>query len=856
MPDVLAGLTQRFPRAPTALLGHGNFLLRTALMWAALLALSLAGSLAPLDGWIFDGLVRAAPRAPSSSSVAIVESPTDLAPQITVRLRDAGASSVIRLDADPLEANSADAVGSCRPRPVQGVVRNLPMRDSAGVPCPISRVLHEVDPGAVTGATLSPDFSISTSTSLPRVNLARVEPSSTLQAAVAGRTVLLSTARRPDTYVTPMFAADGGMDESLLDAMLVESVLKRSAVRWAPAGVEVALAVLVALALQLATRRRRYRTTLAVATASIPAALLFGALLIRGVGFHVPMTATLLAIGVFALRTILRRNRTLGDTLVDLDHRLTGLVQQPLNRTFAQSPAQTWDQVNHFVTRFFDLERSVMLELPAGQSHLVAASALGCTAADVIEKRRDYRRAPYSTALAREHPTPPSRPFFPATEGLIDLIAPLTAADQLVGFWAFSVSARPEGELENLLLEAARYAGEAAKVVLRSRTAPTPVGESARRAIPLAQVRSRLLDAASQAREQLAAYRDVFSAVGHAIAVTDLLGRILFTNPRFEQLAANVSQPLLAMSVHDMLEQLCGLESSEAKNVLRSVVLQSATDDIELPARMLGGSVDYSLFLHPIRRDGRRINSAQNSPFDLLGLVLEISPSAVDAEVAGRLQRSMHDYVRRTKALLEQALRAADRIPPAEHARDMLTDQLMRGLHDARQFDQLLEEASSGDSGTPVSIDLVQMVYRARQACAIAATDKDAHVEIAEGGPRTVLAQPDALYAVLADAFAVLVEDAVAGGRVDVGWHASEDLQSVVLRMSNEGYGLPPWHVSDVMRAGGTLSLAGGGASLLDRLAQSAHALHTSTPFAITSELGKGYAIRMTFPRDASLRRG
>ncbi|MBA2547928.1 MAG: hypothetical protein H0V16_05635, partial [Burkholderiaceae bacterium] len=72
--------------------------------------------------------------------------------------------------------------------------------------------------------------------------------------------------------------------------------------------------------------------------------------------------------------------------------------------------------------------------------------------------------------------------------------------------------------------------------------------------------------------------------------------------------------------------------------------------------------------------------------------------------------------------------------------------------------------------------------------------------------------------------------------------------------MSNEGYGLPPWHVAEVMRAGGAVSFTGGGASPLDRLAHSAHALDAHTPFTITSELGKGYAIRIAFPPDAHFR--
>ncbi|MDQ3617326.1 MAG: hypothetical protein M3374_01130 [Pseudomonadota bacterium] len=856
MADALTTLLLRFRRLPDAPTGTGIPIYRSALLWILLCLLSLSGSLLPIDGWIFDGMVRAPPHSPGRSAAALVQAPAAMTGVATSRLLAAGATRVVPLGQDTDRRPHSQGTEACRPRPVQGMVRDLPMRDTAGQPCPIALAIRGLTGRPVTAAKLSPDFSIATSTALPRVSLGGNESAATLQAVVAGRTVLLSIGARPAAYVTPLFGTDGWLDEPMLDAMLIDSILQRRAVRWLPAGADVALAVVVALALQLAFHRRRYRAALAVALASIPLVLLLGGLLIRGAGVHVPMTATLLAIGVFALRTILRRNRTLGDTLVDLDHRLTGLVQQPLNRTFAQNPELTWDQVNHFVTRFFDLKRSVMLDLPAGQVYLTAASALGCSMDDIIEKRRDYRRAPYSTSLARERPTPPSRPFLPATEGLIDLIAPLTAADQLVGFWAFSVAALPEAELEALLLEAARYADEVAKVVLRSRNALVPTTEGTRQAIPLAQVRSRLLDGASQAREQLAAYRDVFSAVGHAIAVTDLLGRILFTNPRFEQLAASASKPLLAMSVHDMLKQLCGLDASEAKDVLRRVMLQTGTEDAELPARHLGVALDYSVFLHPIRRDGRRGSAIQASPFDLLGLVVEISPSAVDADMAGRLQRSMQDYVRRTQALLVQALRAADRVAPADHARDMLTDQLMRGLNDARQVDLMLQAASGQGAGTPVSIDLVQMVYRARQACAIPAAEKDARIGIAEGGPRTVIAHPDALRTVLADAFAVLVEDAVPGGRVDVAWHASEDLQAVLLSMSNEGYGLPPRHVADVMRAGGTVLPAGGGASLLDRLAQSAHALDASTPFTITSELGKGYAMRMVFPRDTQFRPG
>ncbi|MDQ3040210.1 MAG: hypothetical protein M3R16_10510, partial [Pseudomonadota bacterium] len=271
----------------------------------------------------------------------------------------------------------------------------------------------------------------------------------------------------------------------------------------------------------------------------------------------------------------------------------------------------------------------------------------------------------------------------------------------------------------------------------------------------------------------------------------------------------------------------------------------------ELPASQLGSALEHSLFLRPIRRDGRLASAMQASPFDLLGIVVEISPRAVDTDIADHhRQRSMHDYVMRTRALLELARRANDQAVPAALERDALMDQLEQGLLEADQVSLMLKADFGQGTNTPASLELADIVSRAREGCEIAATEKEARIVIGESGPRTEIAHPDALRTVLADAFAVLVDDAVPGGRVDVAWHVSENLQSVELRMSNEGYGLPPRHVADVMRAWRTASPAGGGASLLERLAKSAHALDASTPFTITSELGKGYAIRMVFPRD------
>ncbi len=826
-------------------------ILALAGFWTVLSLASLWGWLAPFDGRLFDLAIRALPSEPPAA-VAIVRT-NKRGPALPVDTwRHAGATRVIDLDTAGLGTFGAgqrfvatDAT-RCLPPAPDGVVRVLRLRDADGRPCPLAQVAAAAGLQVPAGTLLSPDFTVRTSTSIPRLDAASLPGPTALAIAVGGRIVLRVPAPDALSHVTPLYATDGLLEPSVIYAMALDALVRGRAIRWARPGVDVLAAALATLLLHLLLRRSSYRVTLTVTLLSlVPLLLVLGVALHVG-RMYVPGTASVIAIAAFALRALLRRNRALGQTLVDIDHRLTGLVGQPFGQGFELPTGLVWEHANRFVTELFDLRRSVMLELPLGTTHIRPAVAFGCTPADIIEKRRDYRRAPYSTALARELPTPPSRPFLPAEAGVVDLITPLIAADQLVGFWAFSVASPPGASVDTLALEGGRYASEIAKLVLRAGEANAPSDQAARRWPTLERLRGRLLDGANQAREQLAAHRDVFAAIGHPIAVCDLLGRVQFANPAFEQFAEAIEQPLMSLSVTGLLEKECGLTPSTAKQTLRHAMLGTGTE-ARLPIPVAENETPLALVLRPILRRVLDHPDVARSPFDLLGMIVEIVPDLRSAEDASRMGQTVAQYARRSQVMLDGIARSLDSLGLSEKSHEHLTDLVASGLNDAGQLLRQSTASLGRDAGDPGWLDLQQLLRRIRQGLASQAREKRVEIQLPQRSVPAVAADEEPLAHLLRCVVALLLDDAAPGSTLEIA-SAQQAGSAVQLRIVNDGYGMPDWHVQDVLRDRIEAPLKQE-ASPLERLAHAAAGVDGSIRFQLEAELGKGYQALLTIPR-------
>lgn len=849
--------------------------------WAALLMASMFGVLGAMDGWLFDRMVKFPPRQALASRVAVVTYPAngnaDERAALVDGLREAGAAAVVVVaaaattvpfaqpspaargnqqaqakGASPAAADATldpDEPGSgCQPGAEIGVARDLPLKGVRGQDCLIARMGGQLGLRLPAAARISPDFSILSGTALPALRSEQAGSPALLKLIVSGRTVLVYPGPDPPVHVTPLYASDGLMPASVLHALALDGLIRQRIVRWADPPLDVVLALAVVGLLSWWLRGASHRAVVRWCVLALLLVLLLGAGMLRLAYVHLPATASLGAILAFLLNRIASRNRALTQTLLDVDHQLTGLVQRPLAVSFNPTGDAIWEHVNRFVVQLFDLQRSVMLRLPAGTFHLEPASWIDCVPGSIVENRKDYRRSPYLTAIAAGRPIRLEKPYFPAGEGLVDFLAPLVVAEHLVGFWAFSAKAASTAELDALSHEAAPYADEVAKVVFHSAQAPEGNEPgSSRRFLKLATTRSRLLGVAQLAKEQLAAYRDVFVAVGHPIAVADLFGRIQFSNLRFEEYALAISRPLLAMSVHNILTQLCGVSAVEAKRLLRQTLVQRREEVGGLPVNVKDAPIAYSLHLKPVLRHGAGLSGAMVSPFDIIGLVIELSPT-VDPEVSlAEITRTTSKALRRVMAGLHSLVRITDGLPEGTGQRDLMADQLQMLLGVTGQLGKLFH-ASDHDARAN-AIDVRRLLERARQDALRDASGKSLEIVIDQVPPLSVVVREAPLRILLADLLGLLIEDANPGTSIRISTQLAPDQSWVTVQCSNVGYGLPETHVADVMkRAHADPASTAGEASTLERLAEHARELDAGLSLQLTTRIGEGFAAELRLP--------
>jgi len=138
------------------------------------------------------------------------------------------------------------------------------------------------------------------------------------------------------------------------------------------------------------------------------------------------------------------QDRALRSLVVDLASRSRELAsrsrEQAILPGFYASP-EPWNQVVELVRQTLDLGWLIFLERIPDQYYVREIAALNCRFADIDERRRDYRRVPYSDAVAeRQTVRLEQRLFLKADSAIDQYMTPLLFGGELLGFWAMGVS--------------------------------------------------------------------------------------------------------------------------------------------------------------------------------------------------------------------------------------------------------------------------------------------------------------------------------------------------------------------------------------------------------------------------------
>lgn len=377
------------------------------------------------------------------------------------------------------------------------------------------------------------------------------------------------------------------------------------------------------------------------------------------VGFHrvFPFGELVLTQLIVLLQFLFSEKRREGRILTSRAARLNARLSQKIQPTTFLQADDPWKNLHIFIDQHLHMRRSILLARVEQDHRVAAIHSLNCTIDDIDERRRDFQRAPYSSAIEAQRPYRLSdkRYFKDVTEQEVEYIVPLIFSGEVFGFWALTVEPDKKWraavfeqnlmsfsrELSELLYHRDRYVdwrNKEQRVFSRIVNLNYAVREQQQldSAIELLERRVDLL-------------QNVFSGNSSALVLYNLFGQVLTSNQKMDKLASTLDLKLFTISAHDLLIQLTGESSSEIKKLMLQITLHHRV--VEWPISSPELESDYILRVRPIKREERGIQEV--SPFLLAGILFEFIDVHLVQQVVERKRGLYRHYFNKLESHLE-----------------------------------------------------------------------------------------------------------------------------------------------------------------------------------------------------------
>lgn len=473
---------------------------------------------------------------------------------------------------------------------------------------------------------------------LPRIPLPSALADGLLQDLVRGRAVLVGHAASPDLpgLRTPLSGAESVVSALEFHAYALNTLLQQAEIRELPATVIVFLLLLVT-AVNLYTYRAPNLARMLWSTASL--IFLYLALatgLLLTLRLWLP-TGALVTLQVLVFLLILRHHWILQQEaqqalLLDASARIQGRLGG--NRHFYVSD-EHWQELVTLVTQTLNLRRMIFLERIPGDHRLREIVAHNCSIEDIEERRRDYQRTPYSTAIEANGPIVLKYRYLKPDETSKEqeYLTSLRSDGYVLGFWAFTLDRETDAQEdgEQHFLEIIRDYAEQISELLYQRhqwqRREKSLNHPLRRYFSLQDGQcnlQRLRHAIGLIERRLDTNEMVLNTSNTAMIVYDLFGRVMQTNRAMEKLLQQDNLPVYNLNALDLLCRLSHLTVDQARQSLRFVVRQqkavSFVGRIEALPRYR-----FMLRLHPILWQAERSSMQPTvAPFQVSGILFEL----------------------------------------------------------------------------------------------------------------------------------------------------------------------------------------------------------------------------------------
>ncbi len=650
---------------------------------------------------------------------------------------------------------------------------------------------------------------------LPRLAVERVLAGELIPALVSGRSVIIGPAQPswlPRLQV-PAHTLAQGVSEQGLSALefhgyALASLQQQRWIQRLPAWAVLVLLTLVA-ALNLAVYQLLgIRAQTVFSAGMIGGYVLLGWGLLHGLRLWWPLTDFIL-LQLLTFAWLLRERWVAEETAVNqaVSSVSARLLERYVPTRFYASP-EYWSQLVNLVDQTLDLTRFIFLEPVANDHRVREVQAIRCSLADIDERRRDYERTPYSSAIEAGEAIeltgarPYLRPMSELTER--QFLAPLLFAGRVQGFWAFGIDTAKAEPHEHFFRTLRDFSAQLAELLFHRqqwRDQQALQQNPWRRYLRLEAGQSLfggIRHYLGTLEQRLTTLESVIHGLDVATIHYDLFGRVQQLNRPMTELLQAAALPVYELTALDLLVKLSAYEPPQARQALNQVILERA--GITLEAQVGHSERDYVLVLRPLLAEAAPTTPSPANeavPFALRGLLFQL----IDITQVKHLCEMKTDVIKRLDLQLRNDLEVfslADRLlsrhgmPAAQRQSIQETlhkriQEMMQRLQETEQYvftemDLTFAAAYPVDGLAPLQAALSETEAAAGQRQLVMTRQQPDFMSL-------VLAQPTELQALLAAIVTLCIEDSPRHSRVQItvreraGWAEYE--------LNNAGFGLP-----------------------------------------------------------------
>ncbi len=461
---------------------------------------------------------------------------------------------------------------------------------------------------------------------------------------------------------------------------------------------------------------------------------------------------------------------------------------------------QHWEHVADMVGELVSCRRQLFLAVDRDKQRVQEIVARGCDFSEVSERRRDYRRKPYSDAIERQGPLELIKPFVsPDGKPETQFMLSLEHQGILQGFWFLSVSP-PDPEERAMLLATLDEIGEQCSALLHDRERRQ---HEARRNVsawrrllrlspeqPAEQLLAETLETVSQ---RLALTEAVLESEESGVVVYDLFGRVLHVNQRAVEVLEHMELRPYEITASTLIAELTGKSTTDACGMLRYLVMERGRLTYPITGTYAGKA--WAIGMHALASAEQ--DSARH-PFQVRGLLLElVDVTAVRTmvEFKDRLMQHVGARFRNDLEALTISCGLMSDVRMDEARRTRVVSIVKQKIDDmaeiTRQIQQLAEHDIGEAAGACYPVDIRHLLDGVLREVEELAKDQGVHLEVmpfADYLP-LALADPGLLERALGAMLRVLVEDAGDGGHVTV--RLGSGAREHQLHFTSDGLGLP-----------------------------------------------------------------